>query len=89
MKTRNVKFIMFSLGMGAAMASSLISIYILLLSITGKMSLLYESNPLLAVGEILLLIFSVATCIVATEVFQKYQRMNSLHKENVENLRSN
>lgn len=81
MKITDVKFILFSLGMGAAIASSLISIFILLVSITGRTSIIHEQNPFLAFSEILLLIFSVATCIVATEIFQKYQKTGSLENK--------
>jgi len=81
MKATTIKFILFSLGMGAAISSSLIFIFVLLASISGRASIVYEQNPLLAFSEIILLIFSVATCIVATEIFQKYERMNSIKRQ--------
>jgi len=80
MKAAYIKFIVFSLGMSAAIASSIISILVLMLSITGRTSIVYEQNPLLAFTEILLLIFSVATCIISTEIYQKYQEKNNSQK---------
>ena len=81
MKAADIKFIVFSLGMSTAIASSIISILVLMLSITGRTSIVYEQNPLLAFTEILLLIFSVGTCLVATEIFQRYQKMNSFREK--------
>lgn len=74
MKATDAKFAAFSLGMGAAIASSLIFIYILTTSLMGKQSLVYEQNPIIAIGEIILLTFSCATCIISTEIYQKYQK---------------
>jgi len=76
MKAIDVKFAVFSFGMGAAIASSLISIYILVVNLMGRQSLVYERNPVVAVGEIFLLVFAVATCVISTEIFQKYQKSN-------------
>jgi hypothetical protein len=76
-KTLDLKFAAFSLGMGAAIASSLIFIYILTTSLMGKRSLVYEQNPIIAIGEIFLLTFSCATCILSTEIYIKYQKKNT------------
>ena len=84
MKAVDLRFIVFSFGMGAAIASSLVSIYILTGSLVGRISIVYEPNAILAVMEIFLLTFSVGTCIVATEIYQRYQKMSSV-KEKVQN----
>jgi len=84
MKAVDLRFIVFSFGMGAAIASSLVSIYILTGSLVGRISIVYEPNAILAVMEIILLTFSVGTCIVATEIYQRYQKMSSV-KEKVQN----
>jgi hypothetical protein len=73
-KAPDIKFAAFSIGMGAAIASSLLFIYILTTSLMGKRSLVYEQNPIIAVGEIFLLTFSCATCIITTEIYRKYQK---------------
>lgn len=79
----DLKFVLFSIGMGATIASSLVSIYILVVSLTGRASLVFESNPFLTVFEILLLIFGIGTCVVATEVYQRYQQRSRLQAEAV------
>ena len=84
MKAVDLRFIVFSFGMGAAIASSLVSIYILTGSLVGRISIVYEPNAILAVMEIILLTFSVGTCIVAAEIYQRYQKMSSV-KEKVQN----
>jgi hypothetical protein len=77
MKPENIKFTLFSFGMGGAIASSLTSIYILMVSIMGGKSIVHENNPILAVIEIVLLTFAIATCIIATEIYIKFQRTNN------------
>jgi len=74
MKGLNARFVMFSVGIGTTIASSMVSIYILIVSLTGRKSLVYEQNPLISMAEILLLTFGIATSIVATEIYQKYQK---------------
>lgn len=74
MKAVDLKFALFSVGMGTAISSSLVFIYILIISLMGKQSMVYERNPIIAIGEILLLIFTVGTCIVSAEIYQKYQK---------------
>ncbi|MCK4222986.1 hypothetical protein KAX01_01710 [Candidatus Bathyarchaeota archaeon] len=84
MKPENIKFTLFSFGMGGAIASSLTSIYILTVSVMGGKSIVHENNPVLAIVEILLLAFAIATCIVATEIYVKFQKTNNNsenHKE--------
>ena len=77
MKATDVKFVIFSFGMGAAIASSFISIYILAISFIGGKSMVHEGNPILAIAEIILLTFAIGTCITATEIYQRYQKMNA------------
>jgi hypothetical protein len=84
MNAADLRFIVFSLGMGAAIASSLVSIYILASSIMGGSSIVYEQNVILAITEILLLAFAIGTCIVATEIYQRYQKAASF-EEKVQN----
>lgn len=77
MKPEDVKFTLFSFGMGGAIASSLTSIYILTVSVMGGKSIVHENNPILAVVEIVLLAFAIGTCIVAAEVYLKFQKTNN------------
>ena len=84
MKPENIKFTLFSFGMGGAIASSLTSIYILMISVMGGKSIVHENNPVLAIFEIILLTFAIATCIIATEIYIKFQRTN--HSNNGKEL---
>lgn len=84
MNAADLRFIVFSFGMGAAIVSSLISIYILAASLIGRTSLVHEQNAILAITEILLLTFAIGTCIVATEIYQRYQKISSF-QEKVQN----
>lgn len=84
MNAADLRFIVFSFGMSAAIASSLVSIYTLALSIMGGSSIVYEQNAILAITEILLLTFAIGTCIVATEIYQRYQKVTSF-EEKVQN----
>jgi hypothetical protein len=78
MRVGEAKLLFFYVGMGASIASSLVLMFTLLLSLWGKESLVYEANPVVAVAEIVLLAFAIGTCTVATEVYQKY---SNPHKE--------
>jgi len=71
-KMDNIKFMLFSIGLGTAMSSSIISIYLLYTSMLGKPSIVYEPNPLLALIEIILLILAIGTCVTAAEIYYKY-----------------
>ena len=82
MKPENIKFTLFSFGMGGAIASSLTSIYILMVSIMGGKSIVHENNPVLAILEVVLLTFAIATCIIATEIYIKFQRTNNSNNQN-------
>ena len=67
-----VRFILFSVGLGAAIASSFVLIFFLYASLFNKPCLVYESNPLLASLEIILLIIGIGTCSAASEIYYKY-----------------
>lgn len=69
------RFVLFSIGVGVAAASSVISLYILYLSLLGKQSIVYESNPLLALIEMIFLVLAVGTCLVASEIYYKYLKI--------------
>lgn len=74
MKDR-LRFIFFSLGVGVAAASSVVSISLLCISLLGHQIVVHESNPILAVMEIILLVLAVGTCIVASEIYYNYLNM--------------
>ena len=82
MKADDVKFTLFSFGMGGAIASSLTSIYILAVSLMGGTSIVHENNSIIAVIEVALLTFAIATCIMATEIYLKYLKANGSGTEN-------
>lgn len=69
------RFVLFSIGVGVAAASSLMSLYFLYVSLLGKQSIVYESNPILALIEIIFLVIAVATCLSASEIYYKYLKM--------------
>ena len=67
-----IRFILFSIGLGTAVASSITSIFFLYISLLGGHSLVYEPNPILALVEMMLLVLGVGTCLVAPEVYYRY-----------------
>ncbi len=74
MRNVDAKILIFFVGMGAAIASSATSMYVLIISLSGRQVLMYEANSIVAITEILLLIFAIASCVVATEIFEKYRK---------------
>lgn len=78
MKVDDIKFVFFSLGMGVAIASLLTSIYLLSISMLGGKSIVFEDNPVVAIVEMVLLVFAIGTCIVATGIYQRYRREESI-----------
>lgn len=74
MRNVDAKILIFFVGMGAAIASSATSMYVLIVSLLGRQVLMYEANSIIAITEILLLIFAIASCVVATEIFEKYRK---------------
>lgn len=67
-----VRFILFSIGLAVAAASSASSFLILYTSVLGQKSLVYESNSALALMEMVFLALAIGTCIVASEVYYRY-----------------
>jgi len=79
------KFILFSIGLAAAVGSSITSFYFLYSSALGKQNLVYEPNPALALLEMAFLVLAIGTCIVASEVYYKYLEIKkSIYVERVE-----
>jgi len=70
-----LKFILFTIGVGVAAASSITSFYFLYLSLLGTQSIVYEPNPVLATIEIVFLVLAAATCVVASEIYYRYLEM--------------
>ena len=70
-----LRFVLFSIGVGVAGASSIMFIFFLYVSLLGKPSIIYESNPILALTEMILLVLAVGTCLVASEIYYKYLKM--------------
>jgi hypothetical protein len=66
------KFILFSVGLAVAIASSVTSFYFLYSSVLGQQSVVYEPNSTLALIEMTLLVLSIGTCLTASEVYYKY-----------------
>jgi len=75
MKTKNMKYALFCIGLGTAVASSLICLYALLLNLYGMNVVFYERNSSLALFEIVILIISIATCFVASEIYYEYLQL--------------
>jgi hypothetical protein len=73
----NLKFALFCTGIGAAMASSLVILFILCLNLNGVRPLQYEANPIIATLEMLLLIMATATCFAASEIYYKYLKLRA------------
>lgn len=68
----NIRFILFSIGLGATISSSIMIIFFLSASLFDKPCLVYESNPWLAFFEITLLVFGIGTSLTASEIYHKY-----------------
>ncbi len=66
------KFILFAVGLAVAASSSITSFYFLYSSVLGKQSIVYESNLVLAVVEMVFLVLAIGTCLVASEVYYRY-----------------
>ena len=73
----NFKFAIFCTGIAVAMASSIVFLFVLCLNLNGLRPLQYESNPIIAAGEILLLAMAVATCFAASEIYYKYLKLKA------------
>lgn len=83
------KFVLFSIGLAAAVASSITSFYLLYSSVLGKQNLVYEPNPALALIEMTFLALAIGTCIVASEVYYRYLEIKkSIYVDKVESRRA-
>lgn len=79
------KFILFSIGLAAAVGSSITSFYFLYSSVLGKQNLVYEPSPALALIEMVFLVLAIGTCIAASEVYYRYLEIKkSIHVDRVE-----
>jgi len=76
-----VEFILFSIGLGTAVASSIMSMWFLYISLLGGQSLVYEPNPILALVEMMFLVLGVGTCLVASEVYYRYLEMRKSRRK--------
>lgn len=74
-----IQFTLFVIGLATAISSSVTSFYFLYSSLLGRQVLVYESNHLMALVEMLLLILAIGTCVVASEVYYRYLKV----RENV------
>lgn len=73
--TDRARFVLFSIGLAVAVASSFTSFYFLYSSVLGQQSLVYESNPVLALVEMVFLVLAIGTCVAASEVYYRYLRL--------------
>lgn len=79
------KFILFSVGLAVATASSITSFYFLYSSVLGKQNIVYEPSPALAFIEMMFLVLAIGTCIAASEVYYRYLEIKkSIHVGRVE-----
>ena len=76
-----VEFILFSIGLGTAVASSVTCMWFLYISLLGGQSLVYESNPVLALVEMMFLILGIGTCLVASEIYYRYLEMRKSRRK--------
>ena len=67
-----LKFIIFCIGLGTAITSSLLMMLILCMNMFNTPLLLFESNKILSLFEIGLLILAIASCFVASEIYYQY-----------------
>jgi hypothetical protein len=72
-----LRFAVFCTGIGAAMSSTLVILFILCLNLNGVRLLQYEANPIIATLEVLLLIMATATCFAASEIYCKYLKLKA------------
>lgn len=71
------RFMLFSIGLAVAVASSFTSFYFLYSSLFGQQSLVYEPNPVLALVEMVFLVLAIGTCVAASEVYYRYLRLQA------------
>jgi hypothetical protein len=79
------KFILFTMGLAVAVASSFVSFYLLYSSLLGNQNIVYEPNSTLALIEMAFLVLAIGTCIVASEVYYRYLEIKrSIYIDRVE-----
>ena len=76
-----LKFIVFCIGLGTAITSSLLMMLILCMNMFNTPLLLFESNKILSLFEIGLLILAIASCFVASEIYYQYLRGTENEKQ--------
>jgi len=80
-----IKFVLFSIGLAVAVASSFTSFYFLYSSVLGRQSLVYEPSPVLALVEMVFLVLAIGTCVAASEVYYRYLKLReSVHVNGVD-----
>ena len=83
-----LKFIVFCIGLGTAITSSLLMMLILCMNMFNTPLLLFESNKILSLFEIGLLILAIASCFVASEIYYQYLRGTENEKQFAANNRN-
>jgi len=67
-----IRFVFFCIGIATAIAASTVLLFILCLNFSQIRVVTFESNPLIASLEIMLLINGIATCIAASEIYYRH-----------------
>ena len=83
-----LKFIIFCIGLGTAITSSLLMMLILCMNMLNIPLLLFEPNKILSLFEIGLLILAIASCFVASEIYYQYLRGTGNEKQFATNNRN-
>jgi len=83
-----LKFIVFCIGLGTAITSSLLMMLILCMNMFNTPLLLFESNKILSLFEIGLLILAIASCFVASEIYYQYLKETENEKQFAANNRN-
>lgn len=73
--TDRIRFVLFSIGLAVAAASSVTSFFFLYSSVIGRQSLVYEPSPVLALVEMVFLVLAIGTCVAASEVYYRYLKL--------------
>jgi hypothetical protein len=72
-----LKFILFCIGLSVATATSSLFLLVLCLNLNTVNVVTFEHNPFFASFEVGLLIIAIATCVVASEIYYKYLKMQT------------
>lgn len=73
-----VSFILFIIGMAIAVGSLLTNFFLLYHSLYNQSTIVFESNPFIALIEMTLILLAVGTCVVATEIYHKYLKFEAM-----------